>query len=129
MTATPPQPTSTGLDQNIAGLLSYVLGPITGLVFFLLEKENRFVRFHAMQSIVVGVASFVFWIIFSILSTILAFVPFLGWILSAVVGMVAGLGFFVLWIVLMVKAFQGEEWEVPVLGKYARQYSAPATVG
>ena len=129
MPATPPQPTSTGLDQNIAGLLSYVLGPLTGLVFFLLEKENRFVRFHAMQSIVVGVASFAFWIVFSILSTILAFVPVLGWILSAVVGMVAGLGFFVLWIVLMVKAFQGEEWEVPVLGKYARQYSAPATVG
>ena len=129
MPATPPQPTSTGLDQNIAGLLSYVLGPLTGLVFFLLEKENRFVRFHAMQSIVVGVASFAFWIVFSILSTILAFVPVLGWILSAVVGMVAGLGFFVLWIVLMVKAFQGEEWEVPVLGMYARQYSAPATVG
>jgi len=129
MPATPPQPTSTGLDQNIAGLLSYVLGPLTGLVFFLLEKENRFVRFHAMQSIVVGVASFAFWIVFSILSTILAFVPVLGWILSAIVGMVAWLGFFVLWIVLMVKAFQGEEWEVPVLGKYARQYSAPATVG
>lgn len=129
MPATPPQPTSTGLDQNIAGLLSYVLGPLTGLVFFLLEKENRFVRFHAMQSIVVGVASFAFWIVFSILSTILAFVPVLGWILSAIVGMVAGLAFFVLWIVLMVKAFQGEEWEVPVLGKYARQYSAPATVG
>jgi len=129
MPATPPQPTSTGLDQNIAGLLSYVLGPLTGLVFFLLEKENRFVRFHAMQSIVVGVASFAFWIVFSILSTILAFVPVLGWILSAIVGMVAWLGFFVLWIVLMVKAFQGEEWEVPMLGKYARQYSAPATVG
>jgi uncharacterized membrane protein len=129
MPVTPPQPTSTGLDQNIAGLLSYVLGPLTGLVFFLLEKENRFVRFHAMQSIVVGIASFAFWIVFSILSTILAFVPILGWILSAIVGMVAGLGFFVLWIVLMVKAFQGEEWEVPVLGKYARQYSAPATVG
>ena len=129
MPVTPPQPTSTGLDQNIAGLLSYVLGPLTGLVFFLLEKENRFVRFHAMQSIVVGIASFAFWIVFSILSTILAFVPILGWILSAIVGMVAGLGFFVLWIVLMVKAFQCEEWEVPVLGKYARQYSAPATVG
>jgi uncharacterized membrane protein len=129
MPATPPQPTSTGLDQNVAGLLSYVLGPLTGLVFFLLEKENRFVRFHAMQSIVVGIASFAFWIVFSILSTVLAFVPFLGWILSAVVGLVASLGFFVLWIVLMVKAFQGEEWEVPVLGKYARQYSAPATVG
>jgi uncharacterized membrane protein len=132
MPVTPPQPTSTGLDQNVAGLLSYVLGPLTGLVFFLLEKENRFVRFHAMQSIVVGVAVIAFWIVFSILSTILAFMPFLaflGWVLTAIVSMVAWLAFFVLWIVLMVKAFQGEEWEVPMLGKYARQYSAPATVG
>lgn len=128
MTAPTSQPTSTGLEPNLAGLLAYVLAPVTGVVFYLLEKENRFVRFHAVQSIVFGVASFVFWIALTILSSVLAFVPFLGWLLSAVIGMVAGLGFFILWIVLMVKAFQGEEWEIPGLGKYARQYSATATI-
>jgi uncharacterized membrane protein len=46
--------TSTGLAANVAGLLTYILGPITGVLFLVLEKENRFVRFHAMQSVVVG---------------------------------------------------------------------------
>lgn len=122
-------PTSTGLDQNVAGLLSYVLGPFTGVLFFVLEKENRFVRFHAMQSILVGVASFVFWMAYSVLSTILAFIPVLGWLVVAAVGFVASIGLFVLWIVLMVRAYQGQEWELPILGKYARQYSAPAPIG
>ena len=45
--------TSTGIQANVAGLLSYVLGWLTGLIFFLIEKENKFVRFHAAQSLVV----------------------------------------------------------------------------
>src|SRR5678809_616815 len=58
---------STGLDENIASLLSYVFGWVSGLIFFLIEKDSRLVRFHAMQSllfnILVGVVCFVLWIV------------------------------------------------------------------
>jgi uncharacterized membrane protein len=97
----------TGLKKTTAGALAYVLGPITGIIFLLIEKDP-FVRFHAMQSTVVFVVLFVLQWILGI--TIILF-P-----LSALVGLVA----FVLWLILIYKAWQGEEWEVPVLGKIAR---------
>ena len=56
---------STGLDANVAALLSYILTWLTGLIFFLIEKESRFVRFHAMQAILLGVSFFVIWIVTS----------------------------------------------------------------
>ena len=97
----------TGLKKTTAGALAYVLGPITGIIFLLIEKDP-FVRFHAMQSTVVFVVLFVLQWILGI--TIILF-P-----LSALIGLVA----FVLWLILIYKAWQGEEWEVPVLGKIAR---------
>ncbi len=102
---------STGLDENVAGLLCYVLGWVGGLVFILIEPENKFVRFHAMQSIIVFGALNVIWIP-------LQFIPFLaifiGWLLVS-------LGF-VLWIVLMVKAYQGEMYKLPVAGDLAEKW-------
>lgn len=115
---------STGLAPNVAAALSYLFGIITGVVFFVLEKDNRFVRFHAMQSIVVSAAFIILGIVLSIFSMI----PLLGWILGALASMVVGIVALILWLVLMFKAFQGEEWEVPVLGKYARQYSGAASI-
>ena len=99
--------TSTGLQENVAGLLCYALGWVSGLVFILLEKENRFIRFHAMQSIIVfGFASivgmFFFWN------------PFIGWLVSGLA--------FALWIVLMVKAYQGEMYKLPVAGDLAEKW-------
>jgi uncharacterized membrane protein len=120
------EPTSTGLAPNVAAALSYVLGPLTGILFIVLEKENRFVRFHAAQSIAVGVAMIIGSIVLSVLSTILAFIPILGWIIAFFAGLGFALLTFVLWIVLMVRAFQGKEWEVPLVGKYARQYAMPS---
>ena len=120
------QSTSTGLATNVAGLLSYVLGPITGILFLVLEKENRFVRFHAAQSVAVGVALIIASIVLTVLSTVLAFIPILGWIIATIAGLGFSLLTFVLWLVLMYKAFQGEEWEAPIVGKYARQYVTPA---
>jgi uncharacterized membrane protein len=98
----------TGLTKNTAGALSYVLGPITGVVFYLIEK-NPYVRFHAMESIVVFGLLFVLQWVLGITIVLLPLVPLLS-ILA-----------FVLWLVLIYKAWMGEEWEVPILGAYARK--------
>jgi uncharacterized membrane protein len=122
------EPTSTGLAPNLAGALAYVLGPLTGVLFLVLEKDNRFVRFHAMQSIVVGGAMIVASIALSIVSSILAFVPVLGWIIALAAGLGLAIFSLLLWIVLMVRAFRGREWEVPLVGGVARRYATPAGI-
>lgn len=99
----------TGLGKNTAAALSYVLGPITGVIFLVLEKD-KFVRFHAMQSIVFGVVAFVLNMILGFTIVLALVLPIL-WIVE-----------FILWLVLIYKAWQGEEWELPVLGKFARQF-------
>jgi uncharacterized membrane protein len=110
---------STGLDANIAAALCYVQ-PI-GILFLFLEQGSNFVRFHAMQSTFLLVASIAVWIAFSILTGFLAFVPILGWLVSAVLWLVLALGFFVLWILVLFKAFQGERYKLPYLGDMAEQ--------
>jgi len=119
------QPTSTGLAPNVAAALSYVLGLITGILFLVMEKENRFVRFHAAQSIAVHVALIVAWILLTVVSAILGVVPVLGPILGMLAWVALSIGSLVLWVMLMVRAYQGREWELPVVGKYARQYATP----
>ena len=102
--------TSTGLAENVAGLLCYVLGWISGLVFFLIEKENKFVRFHALQSIIVfGVLT--------LASIVIGWIPFIGWVINSLIGVLA----FVLWIVLMIKAYQGEKFKLPWAGDLAEK--------
>jgi uncharacterized membrane protein/ribosomal protein L40E len=115
MQATKATGSTTSLEPNVAGLLCYLAGWITGLVFILIEKENKFVRFHAMQSIVTFGALTVLYVVLSVLSSILWFF----WILYAPLG-ILGL---VLWIVLMVKAYQGERFKLPIAGDFAEKNS------
>lgn len=102
--------TSTGLDQNVAGLLSYVAGIITGVVFLLLEKENRFVRFHALQSIFITIVAIV-------LNTVVGWIPIIGWLLGLLLYPLE----LALWIVLMVKAYQGQYFKLPWIGDMVDQ--------
>lgn len=95
----------TGLPRNTAAALSYILGWLTGIIFLLVEKD-AFVRFHAMQSVV----------IFGGL-TILMMIPVIGWVLSPLI-LIAG---FVLWLVLIYKAYQGEEFKLPWVGNWAKK--------
>jgi uncharacterized membrane protein len=119
---TPATDSSTmGLAPNVAGALAYALGPLTGVAFLVLEKEDRFVRFHAAQAVTTGLLMIVLSVGLSVVSTILAFVPVLGWIAAMLFAFVMGFGAFVLWLVLMCKAFAGEEWEVPLAGTLARR--------
>jgi uncharacterized membrane protein len=111
--------TSTGLDENIAGLLCYLLGVITGIIFYIIEKENKFVRFHAMQSIVVfGTLLIINWVVIPIIMM----VPFLGWIIGGLLGFVVFVLSAVLWVLLMYKAYKGERYKVPFAGDIAERY-------
>jgi uncharacterized membrane protein len=105
----PLEKTSLGMRARTAGWLSYLLFWVSGLIFFLLERDNRFVRFHAMQAIL-------FFGGFSLLETIVSFIPFSGSLNS-------GLGCveFVCWIVLMIAASRGKYFKLPVIGDYAEQ--------
>jgi len=105
--------TSTGIQENVAGLFCYSLGWITGFVFILLEQENKFVRFHAMQSIIVFGSIFV-------IGTVMGWIPLLGWAIAAMLGVLG----FILWIVLMVKAYQGELYKLVWAGNLAVKWSA-----
>jgi uncharacterized membrane protein len=102
-------PTKTGLSQNAAGLMCYLLGWLTGIIFLVLEPDNQFVRFHAIQSIIVfGVLSVLIWI-FSLF--IWGFSLFL-----------ALFGIF-LWVILMIKAYHGERFRLPIAGDIANKNS------
>lgn len=124
MTLPPPSSSgtsSTGLDPNVAGALAYVLGPITGVLFLVLEKESRFVRYHAAHSIAVSLVLIVASIALSILSGVLAFIPVLGWLVATLLSVGLGFGSFVLWLLLMWQAFQGREWSLPITGPLAQR--------
>ena len=104
--------TSTGLQENVASLLCYVGAWVTGVIFLLLEPNNKTVRFHAFQSVIafaaLNVVYFVFW-----------FVPFFGWIVNTLLGALA----FILWIVLMVRTYQGQKWKLPIIGDLAEKWA------
>ena len=114
----------SAVEENIAGLLCYVGGWITGLVFFLIDKRP-FVRFHAAQSIVVfGGLHIVYIILTTIFITSFwaggfGFFSFAGLLFNAV-----RLAAVVLWIVLMVKAYQGEQFRVPIAANLADSFAA-----
>lgn len=114
-------PTSTGLPANVAGALAYALGPITGIIFYVLEKDNRFVRFHAAQSIAVSIVMFVISFVLGILGMVIGAVPLIGWLVAMLLSFGVSIVAFVLWLLLMWQAFQGNEWEVPFAGTFARR--------
>jgi len=101
---------STGMDENIAALVSIIVAPITSLIFFMIEKDSKFVKFHAAQSGILAVALYVLGFIFGI-------IPIIGWLLALILPLVA----FVLFIILLIKAYNGEWYELPIIGEIAMQ--------
>lgn len=100
----------SGLPRNTAAALSYVLGAITGVVFLTLDKGDDYVKFHASQSIALCVIWLGGWIV-------LLIIPVIGWVLLPFWGLLM----FVLWLVAMVKAWQGEKFELPVINDYLKK--------
>lgn len=122
--ATTSQSAQPGMAENVAGLLCYVLGWITGIIFFLIDKRP-FVKFHAAQSIVVfgglHVINIVIGIIFGTGMMMMGGFGAFG-LGAALYGLISLLGL-VLWILLMVKAYQGEKFEVPIAAGIAKSFA------
>ena len=125
-TSTDPAAAGTGLEPNVAGALSYILGALTGILFLVIDGKRPFVRFHAMQSIVLTVAMVVLWIVLGVLGMVLGVVPIIGWLIGILLSLGLSLGGLILWLYLMYRAWSGDEWEVPLVGKWARQVGGQA---
>ena len=112
---------ASGLSANVAGALAYVLGLITGLVFLVLDpyKNDRFVRFHAMQSILFCAACIVFSIAWTIVWGILFGVSAYLALVALPLRMLISLGIFIYWLFLMYRAYQGREYRIPFIGDIA----------
>lgn len=113
--STPTPAASTGMSTNVAGLLCYLVGWITGLIFLLMEpyKNDKTIRFHAFQSIFFNVALIPVYIGEFILAKILS---------ASIIGLlslVIGLGVLVIWIFLMFKAYNKQIFKLPVIGDLA----------
>lgn len=104
--------TSTGLDENIAGLLCYVGWWVSGVVFLIIEPDNRFVRFHAIQSIVAFGA-------ITVALSVFGSLPFIGFVLTPIIGLLG----VALWIAMMITAYQGAKYKLPWTGNVAEKYS------
>src|SRR6266699_2591214 len=125
----PPSPepetsaTSTGLPSNVAAAIACI-PLIGGIIFYILEKRDSFVRFYAMQSIIFGCAWFLFSIVSAVVHAVFGAIPGIGGILIffwAITAALAQLAFLVVMIIAIVKAFSGVRWDIPYIGPMARK--------
>lgn len=122
-TGAPPPPTSTGLPSNIAAALA-CFPLVGGIIFYVLEKRDSFVRFYAMQSIIFGAVWILFGIVWRIVYAILTHIPAIGVIfafLLLLISAVVNIAFLVVLIIAIVKAFSGVRWDMPWVGPMARR--------
>lgn len=107
---TPEQPAKAANSKNMNGALAYVLGPITGILFLVTEKDDDFVRFHAMQSTILFGGIFVIHILLGIF-----------WQLSLMLGPIISLASIICWIVAIYQAYSGKRFKFPVVGDIAEE--------
>ena len=125
-----PQSGSTGLPSNVAAAIACI--PLVGgIIFYILEKRDSFVRFYAMQSIIFGCAWFLFNIVSAVVHAVFGAIPGIGGILVffwAIIAALVHLAFLVIMIITIVKAFTGVRWEIPYIGPVARRQMEGGTV-
>src|SRR5213080_813575 len=115
--------TSTGLPSNVAAAIACI-PLIGGIIFYILEKKDSFVRFYAMQSIIFGCAWFLFNIVSAVVHAVFGAIPGIGGILVffwAIIAALVHLAFLVVMIIVIVKAFTGVRWDIPYIGPIARK--------
>ena len=113
---------TTGLPSNVAAALACI-PLIGGIIFYILEKHDQFVRFYAMQSIIFGGVWIIFTIIWNVLFGVLAHIPMLGWLFALllwIIWAIWSIAAIIVWIIAMFKAFSGVRWDIPFIGPIAR---------
>ncbi len=111
------------MDPNISAGLGYLI-PLVGLIFFFIEKQNRFVRFHTLQSVLLAVSGFVLFFVLFFVGIALAFVSSnLGGLILVLGYTVIPIGLFVGWLIAMINAFQGKIFKLPLIGDLAERWS------
>ncbi len=127
MTTTPPPTDTSGIPPRIASLLCYLLMlftlglPVSGVIFTVIEKRDALIRFHAWQSIVLGATAWVATIGLGVLSTIVsAWLGMFDWLMHIAHWLLMA-SVFTTWVLCLLKSYQGEAWEIPVLGAWAQQ--------
>lgn len=113
----------SGMSSNVAGFLSYLFGFITGIIFLIIKRDDKFVRYHAWQSIIVFGTLFVIDIVFFIADIIFISIPVIGWIFgifSILFTIILALVNLIVWIYLMVQAYNGKMPALPIAGRMAR---------
>ncbi|MCX6672007.1 MAG: DUF4870 domain-containing protein [Euryarchaeota archaeon] len=113
-----------GLDENVASAACYVLTWVTGIIFFVMEKDNKTVRFHAMQSILTFIPLMILWWIIGTIYTMMVFgAGIYGavgiWGILSIISLLISIVMLLLWLFLMFKAYQGEKFKVPIVGAIA----------
>jgi uncharacterized membrane protein len=130
--AAPLPAAGAGLTPNVAGALAYLVGAITGILFLVIDpfKADRFVRFHAFQSIFFNLAWIAFWIVWMIVGLMLGAISHgLFFIIQLPINLLITVGGFCLWVYLMYTAYQGKTFQLPVIGALAATQAGIATVG
>jgi uncharacterized membrane protein len=124
------EPSSLDLPPNVAAAIACI-PLIGGLIFYLLEKRNSFVRFYAMQSIIFGGAWFLLGIVLKIMMAVLLAVPVIGWFFAILLGILwvlGWLGFLVIFLITVIKAFTGQRWLIPYIGPLAEKQMTGGTI-
>ncbi len=120
------QSSDLGIEPNLAGLLCYLpvccIGPVFAVVAVVVEKQNRFIRFHALQSLLLAAAGIVVFGAIWMLSLLVGFISGLLSLLVSAVGALLGLAMLGLTIWMMIKAYGKEELELPVIGEMAKKW-------
>ena len=103
-----------GIEENVEGALCYLLWFVTGIIFIIIENDNKFIRFHALQSILTFVPLYI----------LSALIPFLGnSLITAFISILLRIATLTLWVLLMYRAYRGEKYKLPIVGKIAAKYS------
>lgn len=114
---------SSGIDENVAAALCYLVGVLTGILFLVIEPYNRnpVIRFHAFQSIFAWIAAIVIGMVLSTISYLFVAIPFIGWLIYILLWTAFSLGVLALWLFLMYKAYNKERFVLPVIGAWAEK--------
>lgn len=110
---------STGLDPKVANLLAYLFGWLGGLIIWLMEKENRFVKWNALQALILGIVEVV---CILVISFILGLIPYIGWFFFSWLGWVLAGVCWIFAIIAIVMGFQGKTFRIPGVSSLTDKY-------